>query len=115
MAARTIRESPDYRYFLVRTPRDFTCAEPAFLFFADDSDVSDLTTSLPTVLPLPPTSDGRGAAFIVLPSREPDRERIAETYPGAGQTELLLAGGHSLWVYRVEQEELRRVYELTGD
>jgi 4-amino-4-deoxy-L-arabinose transferase-like glycosyltransferase len=85
---RYIRENPDYRYYLVRTSTGLSCAEPSFIFFADDSDVSDVTGELEEALPVPPTDQPRGVAFIVLPERSRDAGFIRTIYPRARTVQL---------------------------
>lgn len=86
---RLVRENPRYRYYLVRTSIELTCAEPSFIFFADDSDISDVTGDLREVLPVPPAAGQVGAAFVVLPRRSRDAAHIRAVYPDAQTLEVL--------------------------
>jgi hypothetical protein len=107
---RYIREHPDYRYYLVRSSTGLSCAEPSFLFFADDSDVSDVTGEVSAILPVPPTVHAVGAAFVVLPEQASQAGAIRATYATARREELLSDGG-SVDVYLVDAETVRRTYE----
>jgi hypothetical protein len=83
-----IRENPNLRYYLVRTSTELSCAEPSFTFFADDSDISDMTRPLEETLPIPPTDPAREVAFIILPGRAAGTDFIRKVYPNARTVEL---------------------------
>jgi 4-amino-4-deoxy-L-arabinose transferase-like glycosyltransferase len=85
---RYIRENPNHRYYLVRTSTDLSCAEASFIFFADDSDISDMTKPPQETLPVPPTAPPRDVAFIVLPGLETRAAFIRTIYPNARTVEL---------------------------
>jgi Dolichyl-phosphate-mannose-protein mannosyltransferase len=111
---RFIREHPGYRYYLVRTSTGLTCAEPSFIFFADDSDVSDVTGGIETVLPISPEGSPNGAAFVILPERAESGERIRSVYPNARKRELVsTTTGSSAVVYVVGPRNVRNRYERT--
>ncbi len=85
---RYIRENPNYRYYLVRASTDLSCAEASFIFFADDSDISDMTKPLQETLPVPPTDPPRDVAFIIMPGLETRADLIRRVYPSARTVEL---------------------------
>ncbi len=85
---RYIRENPNRRYYLVRTSTELSCAAPSFIFFADDSDISDMTKPLEETLPVPPMDPRREVAFIVLPGLETRADFIRTVYPNARTVEL---------------------------
>jgi hypothetical protein len=112
---RYIREHPDYRYYLVRTSTGLSCAEPSFIFFADDSDISDVTGPLEEVLPVPPTERPRGVAFIVLPERSREAGFIRTVYPRARTVELFSTElPDSVRIYFVDSDSVRRAFEAAG-
>ncbi|MBK9963945.1 MAG: glycosyltransferase family 39 protein [Holophagales bacterium] len=88
LVTRFIRENPDYRYYLVRSPVDLTCINPIFLFFASETDLSDLTGSLGDALPIPSVRPALGAAFVVLSSRIGDIAILRERYPTGREVPL---------------------------
>jgi len=85
---RYIRENPNPHYYLVRTSTDLSCVEASFIFFADDTDISDMTKPLEETLPVPPAEPPREVAFIVLPGLETRANFIRTVYPGARTVEL---------------------------
>jgi len=114
LAARFIREHPDYRYYLVRSAInvDATADNEIFHFFATDSDVSDISNDLADALPVPPPKSGSGVAFLVLPTRAADREVISRVYPTASVEELWYAPGDEfVSAYTVDAEAVRAAYE----
>jgi 4-amino-4-deoxy-L-arabinose transferase-like glycosyltransferase len=117
LVARFVSEHPDYRYYMVRGRTEQATASPVLSFFAAHTDMSDVSTDLAEVLPVPPVEPAVGAAFVVLPGRSAQREAISTAYPGATTTELRYANG-SVWVYRVPASAVRKAYEasrpLTG-
>jgi hypothetical protein len=111
---RFIREHPGYRYYLVRTSTGLTCADPSFIFFADDSDVSDLTGDIEAILPIPPERSPNGVAFVVLPERAESAEGIRSAYPNARKRELVSrTTGSSAAVYVVGPRDLWEHYRRT--
>lgn len=109
---RYVRENPDLRYYLVRTSRELTCAEASFLFFADDSDISDMTKPLEETLPVRPTDPPREVAFIVLPGLEPRADLIQRVYPKARTVELrstILP--KPVLLLRVDADSVRQAFE----
>jgi hypothetical protein len=109
---RFIREHPGYRYYLVRTSTGLTCAEPSFIFFADDSDVSDVTGDVGAVLPVSPEASPNGAAFVLLPERAESADKIRSVYPNARKRELIsTTTGSSAVVFVVEPRDVRERYE----
>ncbi len=113
MAARFIREHPEYRFYLVRSAAnvDATSDNEIFRFFAADSDVSDVSNDLTDVLPVPPVEPAAGAAFIVLPTRREDAKLISETYPSAKIEEIIAHPTERVWVYLVDAATVRNIYE----
>jgi 4-amino-4-deoxy-L-arabinose transferase-like glycosyltransferase len=85
---RYIRENPSLRYYLVRTSTELSCADASFNFFADDSDISDMTKPLEETLPVPPADPPREVAFIVLPGLQTRADFIRSVYPSARTVEL---------------------------
>jgi hypothetical protein len=124
MAARFMRENPAYRYYLVRSRADLSSAAYYFRWFmGEDSDLSDLVRPLDAALPVPPVEAGDGVAFLVLPSRAGERERISQVYPTAVAHEISFARtpaavwwppgpqSGSLWIYLVDAASARSVYQ----
>ena len=112
VAARFIREHPQYHHYIVRSRMERGCTDPLFLFFAADSDVSDLTTTLRDTLPVPPAESAAGESFIVMPGRRAERETITAVYPTAIAEEIPFAwGASSVWVYLVDAESARNAHE----
>jgi hypothetical protein len=109
MAARLVRRDPDYRWYLVRQRSEPSSTDAYFLFFADDSDISDLSTSLAMTLPVPPADAPRGVAFLVLPGRRAEARAITDVYPDAREQETLLVDG-KLVVYFVDRAGVERAY-----
>ena len=93
LVVRFIRENPDFRYYVVRSHDDASCLDPVFLFFASDSDVSDVTRSLGEVLPIPSVRPAPGAAFVVLASRTGDLAILRGRYPRSCEVPLHFRGG----------------------
>jgi 4-amino-4-deoxy-L-arabinose transferase-like glycosyltransferase len=114
---RYIREHPSYRYYLVRTSTSLSCAEPSFIFFADDSDVSDVTGEVTAILPVPSDDAPGGAAFIVLPERSGEGKTIRSFYPDVRREELFSETTiSSVMIYIVDPGSLRKRYrETTGE
>lgn len=110
LAARHIGEHPDYRYYLVRSRTDLSVLSPPFRFFGDRSDLSDISTPVEDVLPIPPVEPARGAAFLVLPSRQRDGAAILARYPDAEVRLLHDAWGNTLHVYVVGADDVRRAH-----
>ena len=107
-----IRENPNLRYYLVRTSTELSCAEPSFIFFADDSDISDITGRLEEALPIPPTDPPREVAFIVLPGRATGTDFIRTVYPNARTVELestILP--KPVQILLVDADSVRRAFE----
>ena len=107
-----IRENPNRRYYLVRTSTGLTCAEATFIFFADDSDISDMTKPLEETLPVPPTDPPREVAFIVLPGLETRADFIRTVYPSARTVELrstILP--KPVLILLVDADSVRRAFE----
>jgi hypothetical protein len=115
LIARHIRSRPEWRYYMVRTPSDFTIADPLLRFAGADSDLSDFSTDLDELLPVPPVEPAAGVAFIVLQSRSADRARIAAAYPTA-RVEALYARfvPEPVWIYSVPAAEVRAEYQRKG-
>ena len=113
MAGRFIREHPAYRFYLVRSAvkADATSDNAIFHFFAADSDLSDVSTDLADVLPVPPVEPAIGAAFIVLPTRAGDAKFISEIYPTARVEEIIAHPNERVSVYLVEAPAVRAAYE----
>ncbi|HVO27776.1 MAG TPA: glycosyltransferase family 39 protein, partial [Candidatus Margulisiibacteriota bacterium] len=112
LVARFVSEHPDYRYYMVRGRTEGATAQPLLLFFAAHTDMSDITTDLAEVLPVPPVDPAVGAAFVILPGSSTRREAIATVYPGAAIEELCYPNG-SVWVYLVPASEVRKAYEAS--
>jgi len=112
LVARFVSEHPDYRYFMVRGRTEGATGHPLLAFFAAHTDMSDVSTDVAEVLPVPPVEPAVGAAFIVLPGRSAQREAISTVYPGATITELRYTNG-SVWVYLVSASEVRKAYEAS--
>jgi 4-amino-4-deoxy-L-arabinose transferase-like glycosyltransferase len=110
-AARFVGEHPEWRHFLVRTRRDLSSTSALFRFFGARSDMSDVTTNMREVLPIPPIEPSDAASFVVLPSRAPARDVIRELYPQAALHELHSASGGDTWVFVVGANDVRRAYE----
>ncbi len=109
MAARYVREHPEYHHYLVRKREDVSALAGLFRFFASDSDLSDLTTKLEDTLPIAPVDPAPGAAFIVLPSRAEERAVIERVYPTARVEEIAcLPPGTRVWVYLVDAATVRQ-------
>jgi 4-amino-4-deoxy-L-arabinose transferase-like glycosyltransferase len=107
-----IREHPNRRYYLIRTSTELSCAEPSFTFFADDSDISDLTGPLEQTLPVPPTDPPREVAFIVLPGRAAGIDFIHTVYPNARMVELQsTALAKPVQIMIVDADSVRRAFE----
>jgi hypothetical protein len=112
LVARYIRSHPQFRYYMVRTPRDLSCADPILRFAAGDSDISDLTTGLREALPVPPVKGAEGVAFAVLQNRAADRDQITNVYPGAKIDKVYShASAEPLWFYTVGADEVRKAWE----
>ena len=114
LAARFIREHPDYSYYLVRSRTDTTSENALFQFFAADSDLSDVTTALAETLPMPPTPLARGAAFIVLPTRAEEDAVIECVYPSARQEIFHTPEGQRLIIYLVDDAAVRAAYDANS-
>ncbi len=110
-----IRENPNRRYYLVRTSTGLTCAEPSFIFFADDSDISDMTNPLEETLPVPPADPPREVAFIVLPGLERKAEFIRAVYPAARTVKLpSTTNPQPILILLVDADSVRRVFEAAA-
>jgi 4-amino-4-deoxy-L-arabinose transferase-like glycosyltransferase len=107
-----IRENPNLRYYLVRTSTELSCAEPSFIFFADDSDISDMTRPLEETLPIPPTEPPREVAFIVLPGRATGTDFLRTVYPNARTVELQSTNlTRPVQILLVDADSVRRAFE----
>lgn len=113
LVARWIRSHPQFRFYMVRTPRDLSCADPILRFAARDSDISDISTDLRDTLPVPPVDAAEaGVAFVVLLTRSADREQISAVYPGAKIDKIhSFASQEPLWFYTVGADEVREAWE----
>ena len=112
---RYIRENANRRYYLVRTSRELSCAEAPFLFFADDSDIYDVTKPPEEVLPVRPLDPPREVAFIVLPGRLMDVDSIRATYPNARTVELdSTIVPKPVQILVVDADSVRRAFEATA-
>jgi 4-amino-4-deoxy-L-arabinose transferase-like glycosyltransferase len=110
---RFVREHPTYRYYLVRTPTELSSAAPSFIFFGDDSDLTDVTEDLSGVLPVPP-GVGDGAAFVVLPGRSGDSAQVRAAYPTARTVEWIATDSpEPVRIHLVDEAALRRAYEAS--
>ncbi len=112
---RYVRENPDLRYYLVRTSRELSCVEASFNFFADDSEISDMTKPLEETLPVPPMDPPREVAFIVLPGLETRADFIRTVYPSARTVELrstILP--KPILILLVDADSVRRAFEAAA-
>ena len=115
LVPRFVREHPDYRYYLLRDSTGLSSDAPSFVFFADDSDISDVTGGVDRILPVPATPHARGAAFVVLPERAVDAAALRETYPDARRETIVGDNTRgTVEVYLVDAETVRRTYESSG-
>jgi len=88
LVARFVGDNPEFRYYLVRSRHDVSVASPIFLFFAADSDMSDLTGDVAGALPVAPVRPAPAAAFVVLSSRAGEIATLRRRYPGGRELRL---------------------------